>query len=112
MAQRRGICPQVVWQCSFAQMIIAVRDKEKRVFSLNLVYAYELYNDNKPCPLMHNPPSPLGEPESKKIGFVTPIFASTEISKSHNKIKMKWYNIAIEHKGAFKTPHFRNTLMS
>ena len=50
-----------------------------------------------------NPPSPLKEPESKKIGFVAPIFASSEISKPlicylkmvqllyHNKIKMKWY---------------------
>ena len=28
-----------------------------------------------------NPPSPLGEPESKKVGFVAPIFASSEISK-------------------------------
>ena len=49
------------------------------------------------------PPPPLGEPESKKIGFVAPIFASAEISKTinmlskqwynqyHNKIKMKWY---------------------
>ena len=49
-------------------------------------------------------PPPLGEPESKKIGFVAPIFASAEISKTinmlskhgyyiqcHNKIKMKWY---------------------
>ena len=52
------------------------------------------------------PPSLLGEPdlESKKIGFVAPIFASAEISKTINmlfthgttnvkiyKIKMKWY---------------------
>ena len=77
MAQRRGICPQVVWQHSSAQIV--VRDKENRVFYLNLVY--ELYNDNKSCPCMHNPPSPLGEPESKKIGFVAPIVASAEISK-------------------------------
>ena len=31
-----------------------------------------------------NPPPPLGEPESKKIGFVAPIFASAEISKTIN----------------------------
>ena len=31
-----------------------------------------------------NPPLPLGEPESKKIGFVAPIFASAEISKTIN----------------------------
>ena len=30
------------------------------------------------------PSSPLGEPESKKMGFVTPIFASAEISKTIN----------------------------
>ena len=28
------------------------------------------------------PPPPLGEPESKKIGFVAPLFASSEISKT------------------------------
>ena len=48
----------------------------------------------------------LGEPESKKISFVAPIYASTETSKTinvyvikiwcnqchiYNKIKMKWY---------------------
>ena len=32
-----------------------------------------------------NPP-PLGEPESKKIGFVAPIFASSEISKTINML--------------------------
>ena len=50
------------------------------------------------------PLSPLGEPESKKIGFVAPIFACSDISKTinmlskhcrtnvnDNKIKMKWY---------------------
>ena len=46
------ICSQVVWQHSAAQ--IAVRDKENRVFYLNLVY--ELYNDSKPCPRTHEPP--------------------------------------------------------
>ena len=74
---------------------------------------------------MHEPPlSPLGEPESKKIGFVAPIFASSEISKTinvlskhgyynqcHNKLKMKWYT-NIEQNGTFKIPHFRNMLMS
>ena len=52
---------------------------------------------------MNPPPPPLEEPESKKIGFVAPIFASEEISRTinmlakqwynqyHNKIKMKWY---------------------
>ena len=29
-------------------------------------------------------PLPLGEPESKKIGFIAPIFASSEISKTIN----------------------------
>ena len=53
-----------------------------------------------------NPPPPLGEPESKKIGFVAPIlkFPSAKISKTINmlckpgtfnviiiKIKMKRY---------------------
>ena len=53
-----------------------------------------------------NPPSPLGEPESKKIGFSTvcPFFCKFRdqqnhkyVSKRgtynqcHNKIKMKWY---------------------
>ena len=33
-----------------------------------------------------NPPSPLGEPESKKNGFVPPIFASSEISKTINML--------------------------
>ena len=34
-----------------------------------------------------NPPSPpLGEPESKKIGFVAPIAASAEISKTINML--------------------------
>ena len=52
---------------------------------MNLVY--KLYNDNKPCPRMHDPPpSPLGEPELKKIGFVTPIFANSEISKPMNML--------------------------
>ena len=32
----------------------------------------------------HNPP--LGEPESKNIGFVTPIVASAEISKTINML--------------------------
>ena len=31
---------------------------------------------------MHEPPSSLGEPESKKIGFVAPIFTTSEISKT------------------------------
>ena len=55
----------------------------------------------------HTYPPPLGEPESKKIGFVAPIVASAEISKTinmhgttnviiqynqcHSTIKMKWY---------------------
>ena len=78
MAQSRGICSQVVWKHSSAQ--IAVRDKENRIFYLNLVY--ELCNDNKPCPHTHEPPSPLGEPESKKIGFVAPFRVSLEIQKT------------------------------
>ena len=85
LAQSRGICPQVVWQHSSAQ--IDVRDKEKRVFYLNLVY--ELYNDNKPCPRTHEPPPlPLWKPESKKIGFVAPIlkFPSVGISKTINML--------------------------
>ena len=73
MAQSGRICSQVVWQHSAAQ--IAVRDKENRVFYLNLVF--ELYNDNKPCPRMQ---------ESKKIGFVAPIFASSYISKTINML--------------------------
>ena len=82
MAQSRGICPQVVWQHSSAQITVSV--KENRVFYLNLVY--ELYNDNKPYPCMHElppPRAPLGEPESKKIGFVAPIlnFPSAKIDK-------------------------------
>jgi len=55
---------------------------------------------------MNPPPPPLGEPESKKIGFVAPIviFPSAKISKTinmlykygttnvnDNKVKMKWY---------------------
>ena len=52
------------WQHSAAQ--IAVRDKENRVFYLTFVCELYNCNDNKPCPHMHNPPSPLGEPESKK----------------------------------------------
>ena len=31
-------------------------------------------------------PLPLGEPESKKIGFVAPIVASAEISKTINML--------------------------
>ena len=35
------------------------------------------------CPRMHEPPlPPLGETESKKIGFVAPIISSAEISKT------------------------------
>ena len=80
MAQSRGICSHVVWQHNAAQ--IAVTEKENRVFYLNLVY-----NDNKPCPRMHGPPPPpLGEPESKKLGFVAPIFASSEISKNRKYV--------------------------
>ena len=33
-----------------------------------------------------NPPSPLGEPEYKKIGFVAPITVSAEISKTINML--------------------------
>ena len=33
-----------------------------------------------------NPPPPLGEPEYKKIGFVAPIVASAEISKTINML--------------------------
>ena len=49
---------------------------------------YELYDDNKPCPRMHEPPSPPRQSESKKIGFVAPIlkFPSAEISKSINML--------------------------
>ena len=76
----REICPQVVWKHSSAQ--IAVRDKENRVFYLNLIY--ELYNDNKPCPRTHEPPLPPSETKiKKKIGFVAPMlkFPSAKISK-------------------------------
>ena len=37
-------------------------------------------------------PSPLGEPHSKKIGFVTPIVASAEISKIINMLSKHVYN--------------------
>ena len=43
-----------------------------------------VYNDNTLSPHMH--PSPLGEPESKKIGFVAPIVASAEIRKTINML--------------------------
>ena len=33
-----------------------------------------------------NPPPSLGVPESKKIGFVAPSFASSEISKTINML--------------------------
>ena len=78
LAQSRGICHQVVWQHSSAQ--IAVRDKENSVFFLNLVY--ELYNDNKPCPCMHEPP-PLGEPESKKNRFRCTNFCKFRDQQNH-----------------------------
>ena len=40
-----------------------------------------------------HPSSPLGEPESKKIDFIAPIFASSEISKSINVYVIQtWYN--------------------
>ena len=32
----------------------------------------------------HARTNPLGEPESKKIGFIPPIFASAELSKTIN----------------------------
>ena len=35
---------------------------------------------------MNPHPPPLWEPESKKIGFITPIFASSEISKTINML--------------------------
>ena len=85
LAQSRGICSQVAWQHRAAQ--IAVRDKENRVFDLNLVY--ELYNDNKQAHAHMNPSSsPLGEPESKKLGFIAPIlkFPSANISKTINML--------------------------
>ena len=67
---------------------------------MNLVY--ELYNGNKPCTRTTNP---LGEPESKKIGFVAPMlkFPSAKISKTINMLckhgttnvivrkKLNWY---------------------
>ena len=34
----------------------------------------------------HTNPLPLGKTESKKIGFVAPIFASAEISKTINML--------------------------
>ena len=52
-------------------------------------------NDNKPCPCTHEPPpSPLGEPESKKIGFVARMlkFPSAKISKTMNMLCKKSYN--------------------
>ena len=77
--KQRNMSSSSLAECS-AQ--IAVRDKENRVFYLKLVY--ELYNDNKPGPHMHEPPSPLGEPESKKIGFsaVRPVFLQVQRSIS------------------------------
>ena len=33
-----------------------------------------------------NPPPPLEEPESRKIGFVAPFFASAEISNTINML--------------------------
>ena len=66
---------------------MAVRDKENRAFYLNLVY--ELYNDNKPCPPTHETPPPhIGEPKSKKIGFLAPMlkFPSAKISKTINML--------------------------
>ena len=62
-----------------------IETKKIKFFSLNVVY--ELYNDNKPCACKHKLlPLLIGdsEPESKKIGFVTPIFESSEISKTIN----------------------------
>ena len=51
---------------------------------MNLVY--ELYNDKKHGHAYTHttPPYPVGEPESKKIGFVAPIliFPSADISKT------------------------------
>ena len=79
-----NICPQVVWKHSSAQ--IAVRDKENRVFYLNLVQ-YEQYNH---AHTRTNPPLPPSyrEPESKTIGFVAPIlkFPSAKISKAINML--------------------------
>ena len=43
--------------------------------------------NNKPCPCMQEPlPSPQGNQKFKNIGFVTPIFASSEISKTINML--------------------------
>ena len=79
IGKSRGICPQVVWQCSSAQ--IAVRDKENRVFYLKLVY--EMIT-NQAMHARTPPPPPLGEPESKKIGFsaVRPVFLQVQRSIS------------------------------
>ena len=59
---------------------------ETKKIQCPLELVYELYNDNKPCPRTHEPPSLLGEPESKKIGFVDQTFASSEISKTINML--------------------------
>ena len=89
MAQSRGICPQVVWKHSSAQ--IAVRDKENRVFLLEFsIYSYELQTMITNDAHAHTNPPPLRdfEPESKKIGFVAPIlkFPSAKISKTINML--------------------------
>ena len=44
-----------------------------------LILVYELYIYNKPCPQMHDPARGT---RIQKIGFVAPIFATSEISKT------------------------------
>ena len=43
-------------------------------------------NENKPRPRTHEPPLPPRGTRIQKIGFVTPIFASAEISKTINML--------------------------
>ena len=51
------------------------------------------------APARMNPPPPLGEPESKKSGFITPIVASAEISKTINMLsKHGTTNVIIQEK--------------
>ena len=54
---------------------------KKTEFYLNLVYELHNINDKKPCPCTNT-----GEPEFKKIGFVAPFFATSEISKTINML--------------------------
>ena len=70
------------WFGSIALHKSLLEAKKNTSKSFCLILVHELYIYNKTCPHTHYPHPPLGEPELRKIGFVEPIFTTSEISKT------------------------------